>query len=60
MNQTHLCVNYIALNDKIIKNKYPLPQIDDLIDQRQGTKYFTKVDLDQVDVVGPIFKFYMC
>ena len=40
-----LCVDYRALNEVTIKNKYPLPRIDDLFDQLKGTKYFSKIDL---------------
>ena len=40
-----LCVNYHALNEVTIKNKYPLPRIDDLFDQLKGAKYFSKIDL---------------
>jgi ribonuclease HI len=34
-----------SLNEVTIKNKYPLPRIDDLFDQLKGAKYFSKVDL---------------
>jgi hypothetical protein len=40
-----LCVDYRALNAVTIKNKYPLPRIDDLIDQLRQAKYFSKIDL---------------
>ena len=40
-----LCVNYRALNEVTIKNKYPLPRIDDLFNQLKGAKYFSKIDL---------------
>ena len=40
-----LCVDYRALNEVTIKNKYPLPWIDDLFDQIKGAKYFSKIDL---------------
>jgi hypothetical protein len=40
-----LCVDYHALNEVIIKNKYPLPRIDDLFDQLYGAFVFSKVDL---------------
>ncbi|WVZ64242.1 hypothetical protein U9M48_013794 [Paspalum notatum var. saurae] len=40
-----MCVDYRSLNAVTIKNKYPLPQIDDLFDQLKGAKYFSKIDL---------------
>ena len=40
-----LCVDYRALNEVTIKNKYPLPRIDDLFNQLKGAKYFSKIDL---------------
>jgi hypothetical protein len=40
-----LCVDYRALNEATVKNKYPLPRIDDLFDQLKRAKYFSKIDL---------------
>jgi hypothetical protein len=40
-----MCVDYCQLNDVTIKNKYPLPRIDDLFDQLSGAKVFSKIDL---------------
>ena len=40
-----LCVDYRALNKSTIKNRYPLPRIDELIDRLVGAQYFTKIDL---------------
>ncbi|TKC13482.1 hypothetical protein FA727_23570 [Robertmurraya kyonggiensis] len=40
-----MCVDYRALNKVTIKNKYPLPRIEDLFDQMRGAKVFSKIDL---------------
>jgi hypothetical protein len=40
-----LCVDYRKLNEVTIKNKYPLPKIEDLFDQLNGAKVFSKIDL---------------
>ena len=40
-----LCVEYRQLNKFTIKNKYPLPRIDDLMDQLRGASVFSKIDL---------------
>ncbi|WVZ88925.1 hypothetical protein U9M48_035392 [Paspalum notatum var. saurae] len=44
-NVKRMCVDYRALNKKTIKNKYPLPRIDDLFDQIQCACVFFKIDL---------------
>jgi hypothetical protein len=40
-----LCVDYRALNEVTVKNKYPLPKIDDLFDQLRDVCVFSKIDL---------------
>src|SRR3954464_13133632 len=40
-----MCVDYRPLNEVTIKNKYPLPRIDDLFDQLKGAQVFSKIDL---------------
>ena len=40
-----MCIDYRELNKRTVKNKYPLPRIDDLFDQLQGASYFSKIDL---------------
>ncbi|XP_019262705.1 PREDICTED: uncharacterized protein LOC109240504, partial [Nicotiana attenuata] len=40
-----MCIDYRQLNKVTIKNKYPLPRINDLFDQLQGAKVFSKIDL---------------
>ena len=40
-----LCIDYWQLNKVTIKNKYPLPRIDDLFDQLQGASVLSKIDL---------------
>ena len=41
----HMCVDYRALNAATIKNKYPLPRINDLFEQLKGARVFSKIDL---------------
>jgi len=40
-----LCIDYCQLNKVTVKNRYPLPRIDDLFDQLKGAKVFSKIDL---------------
>ena len=39
-----LCIDYQELNKIIFWNRYPIPQIDDLLDQLKQAKYFNKID----------------
>ncbi|GJS60601.1 putative reverse transcriptase domain-containing protein [Tanacetum coccineum] len=41
----HICIDYQELSNLTIKNRYPLPRINDLFDQLQGSHYFSKIDL---------------
>ncbi|GJQ89072.1 putative reverse transcriptase domain-containing protein [Tanacetum coccineum] len=40
-----MCIDYRELNKLTVKNRYPLPRIDELFDQLQGARYFSKIDL---------------
>jgi hypothetical protein len=40
-----MCIDYKALKNITLKNQHPVPRIDDLLDQLEHTKYFTKLDL---------------
>jgi hypothetical protein len=40
-----MCVDYRSLNEVTIKNKYPLPRIEDLFDQMRGSTVFSRIDL---------------
>ncbi|GJZ88637.1 putative reverse transcriptase domain-containing protein [Tanacetum coccineum] len=40
-----MCIDYWELNKLTIKNRYPLPRIDDLFDQLQGSSVYSKIDL---------------
>jgi len=40
-----LCVDYRKLNDLTIKNHFPMPVIEEILDELSGSKYFTKLDL---------------
>ena len=40
-----MCIDYRQINKVIVKNKYPLPRIEDLFDQLKGAGVFPKIDL---------------
>jgi hypothetical protein len=40
-----MCIDYRSLNEVTIKNKYPLPRIEDLFDQMKGSSVLSKIDL---------------
>ncbi|GJX41083.1 putative reverse transcriptase domain-containing protein [Tanacetum coccineum] len=40
-----MCIDYRELNKLTVKNRYPLPRIDDLFDQLQGLRVYSKIDL---------------
>ncbi|GKB13123.1 hypothetical protein Tco_0847046 [Tanacetum coccineum] len=40
-----MCIDYRKLNKLTVNNRYPLPRIDDLFDQLQGSSAYSKIDL---------------
>ena len=40
-----MCIVYRSLNEVTVKNKYPLPRIEDLFDQLRGAGAFSKIDM---------------
>lgn len=43
--ESRLCIDYRRLNQKTVKDRYPLPRIDDQLDRLHGCNYFTALDL---------------
>ena len=43
-----MCIDYRQINKVTVKNKYPLPRIEDLFDQLKGAGVFSKIDLGSV------------
>nr|GFC41491.1 reverse transcriptase domain-containing protein [Tanacetum cinerariifolium] len=47
-----MCIDYRELNKLTVKNRYPLPMIDDLFDQLQGSSVYSKIDKLSMDITN--------
>nr|GEW89801.1 putative reverse transcriptase domain-containing protein [Tanacetum cinerariifolium] len=57
-----MCIDYQELNKLTVKNRYPLPSIDDLFDQLQGSNVYSKLDLRLgvfMDLMNRVCKIYL-
>jgi hypothetical protein len=43
-----MCIDYRVLNKMTVRNEYPLPKIDKLLNTLQSTRFFTTLDLDMM------------
>jgi hypothetical protein len=50
------CINYFRLNEVTIKNRYPLPRVDDLLDHTSGSKFFCVLDMSSAYWQVPLAK----
>ncbi|GJR43067.1 putative reverse transcriptase domain-containing protein [Tanacetum coccineum] len=54
-----MCIDYRELNKLTVKNRYPLPRIDDLFDQLQGSRVYSKIDLRFLIITNLEFEGYI-
>jgi hypothetical protein len=40
-----MCVDYRKLNDLTVKNRFPMPLVEEILDKLHGAKFFTKLDM---------------